>query len=209
MAKLAASEAATANAHAAIQILGGMGYVTEVSGAAAHLTRPPHAPRLTSRVRLTRPPHASASHVRRTCSPHTPASDRTHGPHTHARTGLTLARARLTRVRLTRPLRLTHDGGPRLRCPPSGTTATRASRRFTRGPARSSASSSRAHCSRSTLRECSAYVALRVAARPKPHAQSKTPRRGTHSTERHAEGEWHAESGAHAELRAPQTERHR
>ena len=30
MAKLAASEAATANAHAAIQVLGGMGYVTEM-----------------------------------------------------------------------------------------------------------------------------------------------------------------------------------
>lgn len=30
MAKLAASEAATQNAHAAIQVLGGMGYVTEM-----------------------------------------------------------------------------------------------------------------------------------------------------------------------------------
>ena len=30
MAKLAASEAATANAHAAIQVLGGMGYVSEM-----------------------------------------------------------------------------------------------------------------------------------------------------------------------------------
>ena len=30
MAKLAASEAATANSHAAIQVLGGMGYVTEM-----------------------------------------------------------------------------------------------------------------------------------------------------------------------------------
>ena len=30
MAKLSASEAATANAHAAIQVLGGMGYVTEM-----------------------------------------------------------------------------------------------------------------------------------------------------------------------------------
>jgi len=30
MAKLAASEAATANAHAAIQVLGGMGYVTDM-----------------------------------------------------------------------------------------------------------------------------------------------------------------------------------
>ena len=44
MAKLMASEAATANAHAAIQILGGMGYVTDMPAERCARPRMPRVP---------------------------------------------------------------------------------------------------------------------------------------------------------------------